>query len=254
MPWSHKPGTWVFDTEFHSFRHSKLSETGFLGPLFSSLLFLWGLSLDIRNCWGHPRRKSDCRNRGFKKIPNILTFVIKPANQTLWCYPLPHLCSCPQHGELWEPMGMCVIWVGFPGKHHIVRISSQSGISVSVYGDNQNTSKVSHEFYSGNKEGKKTTLVSHVGVSTCHPTGSQKSSVHWDGNIVRKGCRQPVRDYKNITLFNCPCSCCMQALLKLSSQIWGLLKYCIYLKGWLPRDVALQMPLLSAAAKAFPVL
>lgn len=164
---------------------------------------------------------------------------------------LPHLHSSPQHSELWEPMGMCVIWVGFPGKHHIVRTSSHFGISVSVYADNQNTSKDSHEFYSGNKEGKKPALVSHVGVSTCHPTGSQKSR---HGNIVTKGCGQPVRDHKNITFFNCSCSCCIQALLKPSSQTWEPLKYCIYSKGWLPRKVALQMPLLSAAAKAFPVL
>lgn len=101
---------------------------------------------------------------------------------------------------------------------------------------------------------KKNPLVSHVSVSTYHPTGSQKSSVHWDENTVRKGCRQPVRDHKNITLFNCPCSCSMQALLKPSSQIWELLKYCIYFKGWLPRKLALQMSLLSAAAKAYPVL
>lgn len=43
----------------------------------------------------------------------------------------------------------------------------------------------------------------------------------------------------------------LQPLGKPSSQIPGVLKYQIYLKGWSPRKLATQTPFLMAAARAF---
>lgn len=125
---------------WHRVSHHEILKTVWAGLSWVALLhhFLEGFASEGQKLLGASWRWDSYiitspETEAWRKTPNTLTFMMKPANQILWLVPLPHLCFCLQcsYGSPWVHVSHGF----FPGKHRIVSTSSQFGISTSVFGD-----------------------------------------------------------------------------------------------------------------------